>query len=137
MNRARDTVHEKTLRTLLWRGGLRYRKNVATLPGKPDIVFTRRKVVVFCDGDFWHGRDWQRLSTKLNTGANPSYWLLKIKTNRERDRRTDRLLQEAGWTVLRYWETDIHRDPERVAFEIAHIVRDEREKPNSLHRPGQ
>jgi DNA mismatch endonuclease (patch repair protein) len=109
MNHAQETAHEKTLRALLWRSGLRFRKNVASLPGKPDIVFTRRKVVVFCDGDFWHGRNWQQLSAKLNTGANPTYWLLKIKTNRERDLRTDKLLQEAGWMVLRYWETDIHR----------------------------
>jgi len=123
MNRAQDTAHEKILRALLWRRGLRFRKNVASLPGRPDVVFTRRKIAIFCDGDFWHGRDWRKLSAKLSTGTNPSYWLVKIKTNRERDHRTDTLLQEAGWTVLRYWETDIHRDPGRVALEIADIVR--------------
>jgi DNA mismatch endonuclease (patch repair protein) len=134
MNRARDTVHEKTLRGLLCRIGLRFRKNVVSLPGKPDIVFMRRKVVVFCDGDFWHGRNWQQLSAKLSSGANPSYWLQKIKTNRERDLRTDRLLREAGWTVLRYWETDINRDAGRIAQEIAQIVSSEFDKPEDSQR---
>lgn len=135
MNRARDTAHEKTLRSLLWRSGLRFRKHVASLPGKPDIVFSRRKVVVFCDGDFWHGRNWRQLSAKLHTGTNPSYWLLKIKTNRERDLRTDTLLQEAGWKVLRFWETDIHRDPGRIALEIARLVCSESDKTEESHIP--
>ena len=123
MNRAQDTAHERTLRKLLWQGGLRYRKNVKALPGKPDIVFTTGRVAIFCDGDFWHGRYWQQLSRKLSTGANPSYWLHKIESNRQRDRRTDESLRKAGWTVLRFWETDILGDPERVAVEIAKIVR--------------
>ena len=123
MNRAQDTAHERTLRKLLWQGGLRYRKNVKALPGKPDIVFTTDRVAIFCDGDFWHGRHWQQLSRKLRNGANPSYWLHKIEANRQRDRRTDESLRKAGWTVLRFWETDILGDPERVAVEIAKIVR--------------
>jgi len=123
MNRCQGTAHERALRKLLWRDGLRYRKNVKALSGKPDIVFTSRKVAVFCDGDFWHGRHWQQLSKRLRTGANPSYWLRKIEANRQRDRRTDVSLKKAGWTVLRFWETDILRDPERVAVEIAKIVR--------------
>jgi len=123
MNRGQDTIHERTLRKLLWCNGLRYRKNVKTLPGKPDIVFIARKVAIFCDGDFWHGRHWQQLSRKLSTGANPSYWLHKIEANRQRDGRTDESLRKAGWTVLRFWETDILGDPERVAVEIAKIVR--------------
>jgi DNA mismatch endonuclease (patch repair protein) len=121
-NRARDTTPEKTLRAILWHSGLRYRRNVAGLLGKPDIVFPRCKVAVFCDGDFWHGRNWKQLSKKLAAGANPSYWHAKIKTNRDRDVRTTKQLQEAGWTVLRFWETDIHRDAERIARDIAQIV---------------
>ena len=123
MNQSRDTVQERTLRALLWRSGLRFRKNLASLPGKPDIVFTRRKVAIFCDGDFWHGRHWKQLSKKLRTGANPSYWLHKIEANRQRDRRTDESLRKAGWTVLRFWETDILRDPECIAVEIAKVLR--------------
>jgi DNA mismatch endonuclease (patch repair protein) len=113
MNRSSDTAHERTLRALLWRRGLRYRKNVKALPGKPDIVFSAARVAVFCDGDFWHGREWQRLSRKLRTGTNASYWIPKIKANRNRDRRNDRLLTREGWTVIRLWETDIRSKPLR------------------------
>jgi DNA mismatch endonuclease, patch repair protein len=123
MNRRTDTAHECVLRSLLWRNGLRYRKNVKALPGKPDIVFVSQKVAIFCDGDFWHGRNWKHLSGKLRAGSNPSYWTQKIKTNRQRDRRTDKLLKREGWIVLRFWETDIHRDPVQAASKIVGLVR--------------
>jgi DNA mismatch endonuclease (patch repair protein) len=122
MNQSQDTAPERVLRSLLWRSGCRYRKNVRTLPGKPDIVFVTRKVVVFCDGDFWHGRNWRHLSAKLRAGSNSPYWLQKIKTNRLRDRRTNQALREVGWTVLRFWESDIRRDPEQIAREICQVV---------------
>src|ERR1700749_2067110 len=86
-NRHRDTGHERALRSLLWSRGLRYRKNVKTLPGKPDLVFVAAKVVVFCDGDFWHGRNWTNLSQKLAAGTNAPYWTEKIIANRKRDQR--------------------------------------------------
>src|ERR1019366_2552177 len=95
MNRSADTKHECLIRSLLWRHGYRYRKNLRTLPGKPDIVFVSEHVAVFCDGDFWHGRDWPRLSRKLRAGANGTYWCQKIKSNRARNRRNNRLLLHA------------------------------------------
>lgn len=110
-NRRRDTQHELILRRELWRRGLRFRKNVESLPGKPDIVFTVARVVVFCDGDFWHGRKWQTLESKLNQGTNASYWSAKIASNIARDERNTRLLEESGWRVIRLWETDIKKDP--------------------------
>jgi DNA mismatch endonuclease, patch repair protein len=122
MNRSADTKHECLLRSLLWRQGLRFRKNVPALPGKPDIVFSAASIAVFCDGDFWHGRNWHRLSRKLRTGTNASYWIPKIKNNRKRDRRNDRLLKREGWTVIRLWETDIHRNPQQTAQTIAELV---------------
>jgi DNA mismatch endonuclease (patch repair protein) len=133
MNRSADTAHERVLRALLWRRGLRYRKNVRALPGKPDIVFSRARVAVFCDGDFWHGRNWQGLSRKLRAGANASYWIPKIKANRNRDRRNDRLLEREGWTVIRLWETDIHNDPERVARAIEERVRQRSWGGDAIH----
>ena len=123
MNRSANTAHEALLRAILWRRGLRYRKNVRALPGKPDIVFSAARVAVFCDGDFWHGRDWHRLSRKLRAGTNAFYWIPKIKTNRNRDRRNNRLLKRKGWTVIRVWETDIHRNPQQAAQTIADLVR--------------
>src|ERR1700730_8860649 len=133
MNRSADTQHECLLRSLLWKQGLRYRKNVRGLPGKPDIVFSAARVAVFCDGDFWHGRDWHRLSRKLRTGTNASYWIPKIKTNRNRDRRNDRLLKRQGWAVIGVWETDIHRNPKQAAEAIAELVRRSSRGRDAVH----
>lgn len=121
-NRRQDTLHEILLRRHLWRLGLRFRKNVTTLPGKPDIVFSGTRVVIFCDGDFWHGRDWQSLQEKLSRGTNSSYWLAKIASNIERDARSTALLKKAGWRVIRLWETDVKRDPLAAAMRIKKVV---------------
>lgn len=123
-NRSKDTAHELTLRKWLWRAGLRYRKNVKELPGKPDIVFTKQRIAIFCDGDFWHGRDWESLSQKLVNGNNPSYWLQKVHSNRERDARSNSRLSELGWLVLRFWETDIKRSPISIVDEILAAIRE-------------
>ncbi len=109
-----DTSCEVTLRRALWAAGCRYRKNVPTLPGRPDVVFLAAKVAVFCDGDFWHGRNWESRRQKLRRGTNADYWLAKIQRNMERDRQNTRRLQEMGWTVLRFWETEVRSDLERV-----------------------
>ncbi|HEX8619035.1 MAG TPA: very short patch repair endonuclease [Thermoanaerobaculia bacterium] len=117
-NRSRDTKAEVLLRKELWRRGLRYRLHASDLPGKPDIVFRRARVVVFCDGDFWHGRDWRTRREKLARGTNAPYWTAKIAANVARDRRNTRLLRAAGWRVIRLWETTILRDPLRAAERI-------------------
>jgi DNA mismatch endonuclease (patch repair protein) len=121
-NRRTDTQHEVLLRRELWRMGLRYRKNVDTLPGKPDIVFAHARVAIFCDGDFWHGRNWKKLKPKLCQGTNAEYWLSKIESNMERDRLNDALLEADGWSVFRFWETDIKRDPQAAASLIKEVV---------------
>lgn len=109
---------ERQLRSDLWRAGLRFRLHSAHLPGAPDIVLSRARICIFCDGDFWHGRDWPRLRRQLTRRHNSAYWLAKISSNRARDRRADVELRRAGWTVLRFWETDVLREPGRVAAEI-------------------
>src|SRR5437667_9572629 len=76
-NRSRNTRAETTLRRELWKSGLRFRANVKTLPGRPDIVFSQAKVAVFCDGDFWHGRNWRTVKKKLSRGWNSGYWQAK------------------------------------------------------------
>src|SRR5262245_43422982 len=85
-NRKKDTAHEVLLRKAVWRLGLRYRKHVAGLPGNPDLVFAAARMVVFCDGDFWHGRDWVRLKRQMKRRHNAHYWIAKITRNMERDR---------------------------------------------------
>ncbi len=119
-SRKADTKHERLLRSELWRAGCRFHKNVKHLPGKPDIVFTRVKLAIFCDGDFWHGRDWEARKARLERGSNPEYWVKKIERNMERDRESTRLLLNAGWTVMRIWESDITASPRDVARVIIH-----------------
>lgn len=121
-NRAKDTQHEIVLRRELFRLGLRFRKNVGSLPGKPDVVFAGPHVAVFCDGDFWHGRHWNRLRRKLAQGHNASYWEAKIQANIQRDRRNTRVLKNAGWLVIRLWETDVRKDPIAAARKIASVL---------------
>jgi len=125
-NKRRDTKHEILLRRELQRLGLRFRKNVETLPGKPDIVFPSAKLAVFCDGDFWHGRNWRLLKQKLTKGTNAAYWLAKIAANIKRDKRNTVLLKKSGWSVIRVWEADT----KKKSFAIARLIKkayDERE----------
>jgi len=110
------------LRSHLWRLGCRYRIDVSNLPGRPDIVFPKARLVVFCDGDFWHGRRWAERRRKLRTGHNADYWVRKIGRNIERDRQNTALLEKAGWTVLRFWEGDILRCCGDVASQILHVL---------------
>jgi DNA mismatch endonuclease (patch repair protein) len=114
-NKARGTEAELALRRQLWTLGLRYRLHARDLPGKPDIVFRRKRVAVFVDGDFWHGRHWEERRSKLASGHNAGYWLAKIGYNRDRDRHNTTLLETAGWRVIRLWETDVKRAPQEAA----------------------
>jgi DNA mismatch endonuclease, patch repair protein len=102
-----DTSCELLLRRALWAAGLRYRKDVKDLPGRPDIVFPKARLAVFCDGDFWHGRNWEERRRKLEQGTNPDYWIAKIERNIERDRQNTQRLSQMGWAVLRFWESEI------------------------------
>lgn len=109
-SRKTDTRPELKLRSLLHRAGRRFRKNVRSLPGCPDIAFPRQKVVIFCDGDFWHGRNWTERKAKLGQGSNGGYWVAKIERNIERDLQNRNVLAKQGWRVLRFWESEIDRD---------------------------
>lgn len=118
-NRARNTAPEILLRNALRAYALRYRLHDATLPGRPDLVFPSRRLAVFCDGDFWHGRHWPRLRVQLARRANADYWIAKIAANRDRDILQRRALRKAGWMVLRVWESAIRRKPDAVARQVA------------------
>lgn len=104
---AKDTQPEVRLRLALWHHGLRYRKNYAVLPGKPDIVLTKQKIAIFCDGDFWHARGHQD-NPGEQIEKNRDFWTKKLKQNVERDKEVNELLTEQGWLVLRFWENDIN-----------------------------
>ncbi len=117
-NRARDTSPELAVRRLLHAIGLRYRVDYPPLGGRrrADIVFTRQRIAVFIDGCFWHGCPEHATLPK----ANADYWLPKLQRNIVRDRETDELLRDSGWTVLRFWEHEASAD---VARAIADAVR--------------
>ena len=106
--RSKDTSIEVSLRKALWASGIRYRKNYKKLPGSPDIAITKYHIAIFCDGDFWHGKDWE--TKKSNIQSNREYWLEKIDRNINRDCGTDKLLRGRGWTVIRFWGSDIHKN---------------------------
>ena len=119
---SKDTKIEVVLRKALWAKGYRYRKNWSELPGKPDIVLTKYKIAIFCDSEFFHGKDWEVLKPRLEKGNNPDYWIPKITRNMERDIETDRKLLFLGWTVLHFWGKDILRHPEECIQVIEETI---------------
>ncbi len=104
--RSKDTSIEVALRTALWQEGIRYRKNYTELIGKPDIVITKYRIVVFCDSSFWHGRNFD---TKKPVDTNHEYWDKKIRRNIARDEEVNQKLKAEGWMVLRFWDVDINK----------------------------
>ena len=120
--RSEDTSIELRLRKALWHKGYRYRKNYKDLPVKPDIALTKYKIAIFCDSEFFHGKDWEILKLRLEKGKNPEYWLKKIERNRNRDWETDRKLLFLGWTVIHFWGKDIIKNIEECVKVVEEAV---------------
>lgn len=114
--KAKDTEIEMILRNELWNRGLRYRKNVKDVYGKPDIVFLRKKIAIFVDGEFWHGYDWE--NRKKDHKSNQEFWYDKIERNMQRDEKVNQTLSKEGWTVLRFWGNEVKRDVALCADKI-------------------
>lgn len=106
----RDTKIEIILRKALYRCGYRYRKNYKVLPGKPDIALTKYKIAIFCDSEFFHGKDWKKLKEQLHKSNNSDFWIEKISKNIQRDEVVNKQLREMGWIVLRFWGKDITKN---------------------------
>lgn len=121
-NKAKGTRIETMLGRELWHRGLRYRKNDKSVCGTPDFSFKGRKVAVFCDGEFWHGRHWSENKNRIK--SNQAFWYAKIERNMERDRRINQQLEDNGWNVLRFWETDIRKNTKKCADEIEEAWRE-------------
>ena len=121
-NRSADTRLELSVRSALHRSGLRFRKGLQIAAGdvrvRPDIVFTRARLAVFLDGCFWHGCPQHGTRPRHNS----TYWSTKLGRNEARDRRVNRALTDAGWTVLRFWE---HEPVARVVEEVGRVLRDD------------
>lgn len=103
----KDSKIECVLRKALWNRGYRYRKNYSKLPGKPDIVLPKYRIAIFCDSEFFHGKDFDQLKVQLSKSKNPDFWINKIQKNIERDEDVNMILRSQNWTVIRFWGKDI------------------------------
>lgn len=134
---------EVALRSILHRRGLRFRKNDSRLVGKPDIVFPGARVAVFVDGDYWHARVLREkgpeaLYSRIKT-ANRGYWIDKFTRRVKRDDEVTAALEKEGWTVLRFWESDVRRNLESVVAMVENAVRQPDENSETvavLPQPG-
>lgn len=120
--RSKDTSIEIIMRKALWRHGFRYRKNYKLLPGTPDIAITKYRIAIFCDSEFFHGKDWEKLRMQLENGSNSAYWIKKITRNIERDIENDKALRLREWTVLRFWGEDIKKHTDECVRVVEEVV---------------
>ena len=116
----KDSQIELLLRQELWSRGLRYRKNVNRIYGKPDIVFIGKKIAVFCDSEFWHGYNWEE--RKIDFKSLQEFWIPKIERNMERDAEVTARLESEGWTVIRFWGNEIKKNTAQCADIIEKAV---------------
>lgn len=122
--RSKDTKIEIILRKALWEKGYRYRKNDKGLPGNPDIVLCKYKIVIFCDGEFFHGKDWEVLRPRLEKSNNSEFWISKISRNRKRDEEVNKKLLFQGWTVIRFWGEEIKKHTDSCVKVIEETIWD-------------
>ena len=134
--RAKDTSIEIALRKALWHKGYRYRKNYKLLPGSPDIALTKYKIAIFCDGEFFHGKDWQVLKARLEKSDNGDFWISKISRNQERDNEINKKLLFLGWTVIRFWGKDIIKNPDECIRVIEEAIFNRRINDNWEEEAG-
>ena len=114
--KSKGTKIETLLAKALWAKGYRYRRNDRTVIGKPDFTFKKYKIAIFCDSEFWHGKDFDAIKKRI--GTNKEFWINKIQKNIERDNKYNAALSLEGWTVLRFWEKDIKKNIEWCLKEI-------------------
>ena len=121
-NTKNDTSIELLLRRALFKRGIRYRKNVKSILGTPDIAIKKYRLVVFCDGDFWHGNNYHSVK------SHKEFWDEKIKRNRERDLEYTIRLRDEGWTVIRFWESEIRNDLNSCVEKILVVIYNKKKK---------
>lgn len=122
--RGKNTSIEVALCKALWEKGYRYRKNYKALPGSPDICLTKYKLAIFCDSEFFHGKDWEVLKPRLEKTNNGEYWQKKISRNMEHDDEVNKQLLFLGWTVIRFWGEDILKKTDECIHVIEETIFD-------------
>lgn len=113
---------ESVLAKALWHKGYHYRLNYKKLPGTPDIALTKYKIAIFVDGEFWHGKDFEKTKEKLKN--NKDYWIEKIEENIQRDIKNDNLLRQIDWIPIRFWSDDVKRYLAYCINEIEEIIQE-------------
>lgn len=114
---------ESMLAKALWHKGYRYRLNYKELPGTPDIVLIKYKIAIFVDGEFWHGKDFEKTKNKIKN--NKAFWIEKIEENIQRDIKNDNLLRQMEWTPLHFWSKEVEQYLKYCLCEIESYINDE------------
>jgi len=122
--RGRDTKPELAFRKALWHAGYRYRIDYGKLIGKPDIALKKHRTVIFIDGEFWHGKNWEE--RQHNIKSNRGFWIPKIQRNIQRDREVNHSLREMGYTVFRFWEGEVKKELDRCLEQVLDHLRKSR-----------
>lgn len=125
----KDSKIETMLGKALWRKGYRYRKNDKTVFGKPDFTFKKYKIAVFCDSEFWHGKNWEE--RKRDHKTNIEFWHKKIERNIERDKEVSEELNKQGWTIIRFWGQDIKKNLLFCVKKVVKAINEEKRKHQS------
>ena len=112
---------ENILAKAMWRRGIRYRRNVKDIFGKPDFAIKKYKLAIFCDSEFWHGKDWE--TKKKEIKSNKDFWYNKIESNILRDKNVNLMLASNGWKVLRFWGKEIIKNPEECVDKIEAVLK--------------
>jgi len=122
---SKDTRPEIFLGKILRKNNIRYKKHYK-IAGRPDLAIISKKIAIFVDGDFWHGHNWKLRgfkNLKAELASYKKFWANKIKTNIKRDNKANKILKIAGWRVLRFWESDLKRNPDRILKKILRVYR--------------
>ena len=114
--RSKKTKPEIALKKALRKENIKYRSYIKRLPGNPDIVIPEKKIIIFIDGEFWHGFNWKTKKKKIK--VHREYWIPKIERTIKRDRNNNLQLRKLGWNVLRFWEHEIKKDIKKCIREI-------------------
>ena len=115
-NKSKGTKPELLLAKALWQLGFRYRKNSKAVFGKPDFSSKKYRIAVFVDGEFWHGKDWEKRKSSIR--SNREFWVAKIERNMRRDEEVTSRLKAEGWTVFRFWGQDVMKNPRLFADKV-------------------
>lgn len=124
-NRMKAMSHKKSkvesvLAKALWHKGYRYRLNYKKLPGTPDIALTKYKIAIFVDGEFWHGKDFDKTKNRIKNNKN--YWIEKIEENIQRDLKNDKLLRQMEWIPLHFWSDEVIKYTNYCIEEVESVV---------------